>query len=283
MSGEWLKIENDTVDKDQIFTMAEILGIDPDAVLGKCIRVWAWYDTHTVDGNAPVTVIALLDRVTCVSGFCAAMVSCGWLVNTGDELQVPDFGKHNGKSAKARAQTRNRVELKRSRDAKSNAKRNAPSVTKTLLEEEEEVRVHTLTPQAGEEQDSAGELSVTVTSTDRIPSPGFPERQAVLDYATARGWEIQSAVAFWLHYDQARSNGDRTIGRNWHWWSRLEHWVMNDAAGVGRGPGKGAPTRSGGGAAKPGINDFEKAGEWEDWQNTPGAKAPTAPAAPTVR
>lgn len=55
---------------------------------------------------------------------------------------------------------------------------------------------------------------------------GFPEKQTVLDYCESQGWDIKEGLAFWLHFDQAKSNGDRAIGPNWHWWSRLEQWVM---------------------------------------------------------
>lgn len=52
MAYEWIKIEVVTPDKPEIYQLAEILAIDPDAVLGKLIRIWAWADQQTIDGNA---------------------------------------------------------------------------------------------------------------------------------------------------------------------------------------------------------------------------------------
>ena len=48
MAGEWIKIERSTMDKPEILRVARILGIDKDAVLGKLIRLWAWFDAVSV-------------------------------------------------------------------------------------------------------------------------------------------------------------------------------------------------------------------------------------------
>lgn len=52
MASSWIKVEVITPDKPEIFQIAEILNIDPDAVLGKLVRIWAWADQQTIDGNA---------------------------------------------------------------------------------------------------------------------------------------------------------------------------------------------------------------------------------------
>jgi hypothetical protein len=121
----WIKIEHVTPDKPEVHRIAEILGIDPDAVLGKLIRVWVWCDQQTRDGNAPSVTRALLDRLTNVTGFASAMMSAGWLQESDGGLIFPNFGAHNGQTAKARALTKNRVD--RCRD-----KSNGGSVTTAL-------------------------------------------------------------------------------------------------------------------------------------------------------
>lgn len=50
MASSWIKVEVITPDKPEIFQIAEILGIDPDAVLGKLVRIWVWADQQTIDG-----------------------------------------------------------------------------------------------------------------------------------------------------------------------------------------------------------------------------------------
>lgn len=116
MAGDWLKFEKATMDKPEVFEMAGILGIDPDAVVGKLLRVWAWFDEQSRDGYAPVTVRALLERHTGVAGFVAAMIAVGWAVDSNGRLNLPNYDRHNGDPAKSRALAKKRMSKLRSRD-----------------------------------------------------------------------------------------------------------------------------------------------------------------------
>jgi len=126
MAGDWIKFEKATLDKPEVFEMAEMLDVDPDAVVGKLLRVWNWFDDQSHDGNANVTVRALLDRYAGVTGFTQAMESVGWLDIEGRTMSLPNFDRHNGQTAKNRALTAKRVNKSRS---KSNATCNGESVT----------------------------------------------------------------------------------------------------------------------------------------------------------
>lgn len=112
MAGDWLKMEAATPDKPEVLAIAARMGWDdPDLAVGKLFRVWRWFDQHTTDGNAPGVTAALLDRIAGVSGFAEAMSFAGWLLISNDGLQLPNFSKHCGKTAKERAQTAQRVAL----------------------------------------------------------------------------------------------------------------------------------------------------------------------------
>lgn len=129
MAGDWIKLELTTCDKPEVYVIAEALGIrDPDTVLGKLIRVWAWADQQTFDGNADSVTRLLLDRITGVKGFADAMIKCGWLVENGNGLTFPNFDRHNGKTAKTRALTRDRVAKSR------NAKVTIPALPREEIE-----------------------------------------------------------------------------------------------------------------------------------------------------
>jgi hypothetical protein len=125
MAGDWIKFETATLDKPEVWAIATELNIDPDAVVGKLLRVWAWFDTHSEDGNAPIVTSALLDRNCCVTGFVEAMVNCGWMVKKDGMLSLPNFERHNGQTAKSRILTAKRV---------AKHKSNASSVTSALPE-----------------------------------------------------------------------------------------------------------------------------------------------------
>lgn len=123
MAGDWLKFEKSTSDKPEVWAMAEELGIDPDAVVGKLLRVWGWFDEQSEDGSAPKSVIPMIDRKVGMPGFCEAMQVSGWMVIDGEKAVLPNYESHNSSTAKKRAMTAKRVAKH-----KSNAKGNA-SVT----------------------------------------------------------------------------------------------------------------------------------------------------------
>lgn len=109
-----MKFEKTTLEKPEVFEMAGILEIDADAVIGKLLRVWNWFDDQSRDGHAHVTVMSLLDRYTGVTGFVDAMTKVGWMRVDGDSLSLPNFDRHNGEPAKVRALARTRKQRERS-------------------------------------------------------------------------------------------------------------------------------------------------------------------------
>ena len=137
MAGDWIKLQKDTPDKPEVLAIAARMNLDPDAVVGKLVRIWSWFDTHTIDGNANSVTFALLDRLAGVTGFAEQMTFVGWLDQKGHLLTLPNFEYHNGETAKKRALGKNRQEKRRSND-ESNANSNASSVTKALPEKRRE-------------------------------------------------------------------------------------------------------------------------------------------------
>jgi hypothetical protein len=136
VAGDWLKMSVNLPDKPEVWQIAGMLGIDADSVVGKLLRVWAWFDAHTEDGNAVGVTYPLVDRVAGVTGFAEAMVFAGWLSQSGAVMTIPHFERHNGKTAKNRALTNERVAKHRKSNDESNAESNATSVTKTVTREE---------------------------------------------------------------------------------------------------------------------------------------------------
>lgn len=136
MAGEWLKFDASTPDKPEVLAITVAMGWDdPDLTVGKLLRMWRWFDQQTIDGNAPGVTSALLDRLIGVSGLCAAMESVGWLEVYEGGIILPNFDRHNGKTAKNRALTAKRVANHKT-NADGNAKANAPIVSDALPREE---------------------------------------------------------------------------------------------------------------------------------------------------
>lgn len=116
MAGDWMKIELELPDKPEVHSIAGTLNLDPDCVVGKLVRVWQWFDKHTVDGNAFGVTYSLLDRITGVTGFGEAMMFVGWMEQNDKTLTMPKFDRHTSASAKQRALTAKRVEKTRTKN-----------------------------------------------------------------------------------------------------------------------------------------------------------------------
>ncbi len=103
MAADWIKLEKSTPDKPEIHRMAVGLGLDPDAVMGKLVRLWAWLDGILQDRHARSVTNVLIDRITFCDGFADALVDVGWLEEAEDGFSIPNFERHMSKCAKRRA------------------------------------------------------------------------------------------------------------------------------------------------------------------------------------
>jgi hypothetical protein len=109
MAGDWIKMEHVTPDKPEVFRMALDLGITPEHVLGCLVRLWIWADQQSINGNALTVTCVTLDRITCNAGFANALKNVGWLIGNDMDFTLPNFDRHNGETAKTRANTQKRV------------------------------------------------------------------------------------------------------------------------------------------------------------------------------
>lgn len=163
MASSWIKVEVITPDKPEVYQLAELLELDPDAVLGKLIRLWSWADQQTIDGNADCNAVSVtksaIDRITFVRGFAEAMLKVGWLALDGEKLVFPNFERHNGNSTKKRALTNRRVANLRDSQRSEAPNSNDHGVTKKAQkglpdedeEEEEDIKDPPLPPKGNGE------------------------------------------------------------------------------------------------------------------------------------
>lgn len=207
MAGEWLKFEKATPDKPEVFAIAAKLDMDPDAVVGKLIRVWSWFDTHTVSGNGAGVTRALLDRIAGVAGFVAAMESVDWIVVAPSGVSLPNFDRHTGETAKSRALGAKRASEHR---AKSNGHSVTSTVTTALPREEkrrEEVKATPVVPK--------GDSTTVVVDAYHLALPKCQGAHVMNDkrlkrikaaiklarqVCASQGWEYGDGGAFWTAY-----------------------------------------------------------------------------------
>jgi hypothetical protein len=128
----WIKIDHTLPSKPEVFFMSQALVITRTEVVGHLVSLWIWVDQNSEDGKVQATR-EMIDCITC-NGFANALIEQGWLdfTNDGTLAEIANFEKHNGNSAKKRAQTASRV-------ARSRAG-NANSVTREEKRKEEKKR-----------------------------------------------------------------------------------------------------------------------------------------------
>lgn len=223
MAGDWIKMGVDLPEKPEVWQIAGMVGIDSDAVVGKLLKVWRWFDAHTETGNAVGVTYALVDHVSGVTGFGEAMALCGWLAQDGSTLSLPNFERHNGKTAKNRALTAKRVA---SHKDKSNAKGNDVIVSDALPREEKRRE------EEKQEKPRAGKAK-SVTLADWIDRLGggdaVPADDPIFDWAAKvglpRDW---IALAWWAFEGRYTGDGQGAAKTYTDWRATFRNAVRED-------------------------------------------------------
>lgn len=113
MAGDWIKWQKGLARKPEVFAMAAAIGRSRHEVAGLLCEFWEWADDNAVPENESATCPgfvriasasdALVDALVSLDGFASAMSSVGWIKFRSGHIEIPNFGRHNGKSAKRRA------------------------------------------------------------------------------------------------------------------------------------------------------------------------------------
>lgn len=119
MAGDWIKITLNLTTKPEVFAIAKLVGQNRHEVVGRLVAIWTWADQTTTDGEQLALTSEDLDEIAGTGGFAAAMRSAGWLEGRDGSLQLPNFERHNGSSAKARALEQEAKRLRRLSDKTS--------------------------------------------------------------------------------------------------------------------------------------------------------------------
>lgn len=221
MAGDWIKFELITLDKPEVCLIADLANIDPDAVVGKLLRIWGWFDQHTEEGNALSVSKRLLDRLVGVTDFCDHMKTAGWMVEEGGLISLPNFDRHNGKTAKNRILTAKRVAKCKSGNAQGNGKSNDGSVTSALPKEEkrrEEEPTPFVSPQ-GVDTPPGSERARKSQGKTRIPDP-FLVSPLMTQWAIekAPAVNLQRETETFVNYWRGSGGTKADWGATWRTW-----------------------------------------------------------------
>jgi hypothetical protein len=217
----WLKFDTATPEKPEIMAITLALGFDdPDLTVGKLLKVWRWFDQHSVDGNARGVTAALLDRVIGVSGMCAAMSNVGWLDIEEGGLSLPNFERHNGKTAKDRALTAQRV-------AKSRAKTEAVDSTNATGNDQGNAAIVTgALPREEKRREDSSSLRSEEQRASRLPTDwALPEPWREWAEHERPELDLTRTAAAFADYWHGKAGKD---GRKVDWAATWRNWVRNE-------------------------------------------------------
>ena len=106
--SSWIKMNTSLRDNPKVDLIACELDTTEAEVLGALFILWSVADSQTEDGHLEGMNIKMIDRKTGVNGFGNALALSGWLVEDVNGVTLPDFGEHNGATAKKRSSTAKR-------------------------------------------------------------------------------------------------------------------------------------------------------------------------------
>lgn len=109
MAADWIKMRGNLWDDPRVARLCDLTGAGEATIVGGLYWLWSMADQHSLDGSLPGLSPHQIDRKSGVAGLADALLDVGWLVATGDGVEVPRFNEHNGRSAKKRAETGRRV------------------------------------------------------------------------------------------------------------------------------------------------------------------------------
>ena len=122
--SNWIKMQTCLRDSPKVDRITDILDNSEAETIGALFILWSIADTQTEDGQLQSMTTRMIDRKTGVTGFADALVQVGWLVVEEEGVTLPNFGDHNGSTAKSRASNAKRVANYKSRNGKELPKKN---------------------------------------------------------------------------------------------------------------------------------------------------------------
>lgn len=192
MAGDWIKWQRGLSRKPEVLRMSARLGRSRHEIAALLMEVWEWTDEQVADpdeeGNAIVRIEsgqarAFIDHLTGLLGFAEAMSAENWISFRSAHVAFPNWGRHNGKSAKRRALDAERKRSERSDEGKDVRKPSASKADKKRTRGEER-RVITPSP----------------PTPSGLPPPPPPENAVVATVASAspaKAKEGDQAEADW--------------------------------------------------------------------------------------
>jgi hypothetical protein len=214
-------MRSDLHDDPAVFRLASMLKIDKYAVIGRLHTFWSWADRHSVDGFVDGTTSTDVDEVVRCEGFAASLAKVHWLEITDEGIRIPKFDRHNGDSAKQRAQKNERQSRWRSKkdgEVDGSVDAHVDAQTSTNASTREEKR-----------REEKKETKADAQRASRLPADWSPSEHDEEFCTTERPDLDVGDVAnqfrdYWIAQPGAK-------GRKTDWPATWRNWVRNQRGG----------------------------------------------------
>jgi hypothetical protein len=121
----WIKMRTDLAQDMDVITLARLTNSSRITTVGRLYFIWSWADLNTQDGELHgIGVDEEIDNIADKKGFAKAMEQVGWLVIHSKGVTFPSYEKHNGASAKRRANDAIRKGQKRQHEQSEQTRQN---------------------------------------------------------------------------------------------------------------------------------------------------------------
>ncbi len=230
MAGEWIKMGCGLRRHPKVVRIVSALKADRLRVVGALHAVWSVFDEHSIDGVLPGYSFEMMDEEIGWPGFSQAMHGVNWLDRDGDcGLIIPEFSKHNGESAKRRAEEALRKRL--AREAEKESSEESPKAVRKKPDKKrtrEEKRRSSSSSLRSEEQTLATPNRPEKKKATTIPD-GFTISPAVREWARKKGFEPYLELHFekLIEYTQTGTKeGKPVVALNWD--AKLRTCISDD-------------------------------------------------------
>lgn len=137
MAGDWIKMRTSLAHDPAVIAMALDLDKGEFEIVGMLHHLWGWADSQSQDGHIKRVTASWIDRFVHCPGFAKSMEMAKWLIVNDGGIEFPNFDRHNGDSAKKRAEDAERKRKSRERMASENtSKTSGESCDKNRTREE---------------------------------------------------------------------------------------------------------------------------------------------------
>lgn len=201
MAGDWIKMRTGLQRHPRVVRIASALNADRLRVIGGLHAVWSLADEQTEGGELGGYTFATVDEMIGWRGFCKALKAVDWATESKSGVTFPRFEKHNGLSAKRRAQESDRKRSARASAPDADKKRSREEKRREELKtkEEEGVVLPDWLPknewrallEVRKKKDAVNSpraLKLLLTELERLKSLGHDPAK-VLDQSTLKSWK----------------------------------------------------------------------------------------------